>query len=212
MKNYQKLYYQHYYEMTPKGDHIEVSRRVCFAPPEEPTAENPFKQRWYYSPDKCIAIRLPRDKKGDDAGKANAADLKGLERSEARKFQCVWKDTQNCDQDCDRCNRKVARTLELDKTYVDGDDGLESKYEPADESADIAKILEDEALLATLIALLDRLTQDEQTLWGFLKAGARKQDIANHFHLTLDGVYYREKQLRAKIRADKTLRGFFENN
>lgn len=212
MKNYQKLYYENYFNMTPDGESLPVSRRACFEPPEAPAAENPFIQRWYYSPDKCIAIRLPRNKMGDDIGKANAADLKKMERDEARKFQCIWKGTKKCDQNCDRCNHAVARTLELDKTTSEGDDDLESRYEPADETADIQMILEDESLLTSLIAVLEKLTQDEQTLWGFLINKSKKQDIANHFHLTLDGVRYREQKLFAKIRSEKTLRSFFEQN
>ena len=47
MKNYQKLYYQHYYAQKPNGEYVAVRRRECFAPPEEPTAENPFRQRWF---------------------------------------------------------------------------------------------------------------------------------------------------------------------
>ena len=76
MKNYQKLYYQHYYEMLPDAMETEVTRRACFAPAEDPTHANPFKQRWYYDPEASYVIRLPRNQMGDDLGKRNAADLK----------------------------------------------------------------------------------------------------------------------------------------
>jgi hypothetical protein len=209
MKNYQKLYYANYYEMTPDGDHIEVSRRACFAPPEDPTAENLFKQRWFYSPDQGIAIRLPRNELGDRTGKDNAADLRKMERDNARKTQCVWNGTKKCDQQCDYCTRKVARTLELDKTY-EGEDGLVSRFEPADESADIEKILEDKERLSTLFAALERLSPDDRELWELMKVKAKKQDIADRFGLTLDGVRYREKRLTGILRSDGSLIAFFE--
>lgn len=210
MKNYQKLYYQHYYAQKPNGEHVAVSRRECFAPPEEPTAENPFRQRWFYDCEAGYAIRLSRTKEGDVIGKRNAADRKADERYAERRSQCIWKDTNNCDQDCVRCNRKVSRTVEMDKTYTEGDDGLISKFELTDESADIAAIVEDKALLAVLASVVDRLTPEEMKLWEFLKVNVKKQVIADFFKLTLDGVRYRELRLFTKLRSDKALRGFFE--
>ena len=76
MRNYQKLYYQHYFEMLPNGTEKEVSRRECFAPAEEPTPADPYKQRWYYDIEASYAIRLPRTQMGDDLGRRNAAELK----------------------------------------------------------------------------------------------------------------------------------------
>ena len=51
MKNYQKFHYRSYYRMRPTGETVECTRQECFAPAETPTADNPFVQRWYYSPD-----------------------------------------------------------------------------------------------------------------------------------------------------------------
>ena len=75
MKNYQQFHYRHYYRMRQSGETVECTRQECFAPAETPTADNPFVQRWYYSPDREVAIRLPRNVMGDDTHKANAADL-----------------------------------------------------------------------------------------------------------------------------------------
>ena len=82
MKNYQQFHYRHYYCMRPSGETIECTRQECFSSPEAPTTDNPFVQRWYYSPDREVAVRLPRNAMGDDAHKANAADLKSQERAQ----------------------------------------------------------------------------------------------------------------------------------
>lgn len=85
MKNYQKLYYQHYYEMLPNGAETEVTRRECFAPAEAPTPANPFKQRWFYDPEASYAIRLPRNQMGDDLGKSNNNLLQEADRLQRQK-------------------------------------------------------------------------------------------------------------------------------
>ena len=212
MKNYQRLYYQHYYAQKPDGECVPVTRKECFAPATPPTADNPYPQRWFYDLEAGYVIRLARTKTGDDLGKRNAADLKSEERHRERKYRCVWKDTKNCDQNCAQCNRRhTSRTVELDKSWSNDDDpDLESRFDMADETADIEAIITDRELLAALIATLNSLTQDDRELWTFLRDKAKKQEIADHFNLTLDGVRYREKRLFAKFQNDKTLRAFFE--
>ena len=42
--------------------------------------------------------------------------------------------------------------------------------------------------------------------------GDKKQDIADRFHITIDGVYYREKRLRGILRSNSALRDFFEKS
>ena len=79
MKNYQKLNYHEYRIMLSDGSSIICTRQECFS--IEPAAEDcPYKQRWYYSPDKYMAVRLPRNELGERIGKDNAADLKAQER------------------------------------------------------------------------------------------------------------------------------------
>ena len=212
MKNYQQLYYQNYYAQNKTGEYISVSRRECFAPPEEPSPENQYKQRWFYDPEAGYAVRLERGVLGEATHRANGASLKREERHRDRKTQCVWKGTEKCDQNCDHCSHKMNRTFELDKPMIgkDGDEG--SGLNLADETASIEGILENKELLDALFSLLERLTHEERELWGFLQTKAKKQDIANYLRLTLDGVRYREQCLFSKIRADKTLRNFFEDH
>ena len=192
MRNYQKLYYQHYFEMLPNGTEKEVSRRECFAPAEEPTQTNPFKQRWFYDPEASYAVRLPRNQMGDVLGKRNAADLKTAERYQVRKSE--------------KCPG------ELDKPIAYGDDGNEVFIEVADETANILAILEDQERLSALISALGRLAPDDRELWTCLVNKMKKQDVADRFNLTLDGVYYREKRLKSILRSDNTLKSFYTDN
>ena len=83
MKNYQKLSYHEYRIMLSDGSSIVTTRQECFS--IEPASEDClFKQRWYYSPDQYMAVRLPRNELGERLGKDNAADLKAQERLIAR--------------------------------------------------------------------------------------------------------------------------------
>lgn len=192
MRNYQNLYYQHYYVMLPNGTETEVTRRVCFAPAEDSTVTNPYKQRWYYDPEASYVIRLPRNQMGDDLGKRNAADLKAAERCQVRKIK-------NCPG-------------ELDKPITCGDDGSDVFIEVADETADILAILEDREQLSALISVLNKLAPDDRAIWDCLANKVKKQDIADRFGITLDGVYYREKRLKAILRTDATLKIFYEKD
>ena len=189
MKNYQKLYYQHYYEQKPNGEYVGVSRRECFAPAEDPSPANPYKQRWWYDPEASYAIRLPRTQMGEMLGKRNAANLKAEERYQARKAE--------------KCPGA------LDKPIACGDDGNMVFIEVADETADTIAILEDQERLSTLISALDKLAPDDRELWNCLVNEVKKQEIADRFHITLDGVYYREKRLKSILRADATLKTFY---
>ena len=192
MLNYQKLYFQSYFQMLPNGTETEVTRRECFAPAEEPTPANPYKQRWWYDPEASYAIRLPRNQMGDDLGKRNAADLKATERYQVRKIK-------NCPG-------------ELDRPITCGEDGNDVLIDIADETADILAILEDREKLSALFSALNKLAPDERELWNCLANKVKKQDIADRFGITLDGVYYREKRLKSIIRSDATLKTFYEKD
>jgi len=213
VKNYQRLNYRHYYAQTRDGGCAPVTRRECFAPATPVTAENPFKQRWFYDLEASYVIRLSRNQAGDDLGKRNAADLKSEERNRARKLQCIWKNTDHCDQKCAQCNlRHTSRTIELDKSWSNDDDpDLPSCFDVADETADIEAIIEGAEMLSALIAALNTLSHEDRELCGLLVDKAKKQEIADRFKLTLDGVRYREKRLYDKLRADKTLKTFFDH-
>ena len=189
MKNYQKLYYQHYYEQKPNGEYVAVSRRECFAPAEDPSPANPYKQRWWYDPEASYAIRLPRTKMGEMLGKRNAANLKAEERYQARKVE-------NCPG-------------ELDKPIACGDDGNKVYIDVQDETADVLAILEDRERLSALISALNKLAPDDRELWDCLVNNVKKQDIADRFKLTLDGVYYREKRIKSILCSNETLKSFY---
>lgn len=192
MRNYQKRYYQNYYTMTADGLETEVSRRECFAPPEDPTPECPFIQRWWYDFEASYAIRLPRSPLGETLGKRNAADRKKQERT-------VISDAKHTG-------------VELDKPIGYGDDGSEVYMELEDETADIYAICEDRARLNALMDVLNTLSDDDRELWDLMKAKAKKQEIADRFHITLDGVRYREKRLKGIIGSDQVLKSFYTDN
>lgn len=192
MRNYQKLFYQHYYTMTPDGVETETTRRECFAPPEDPTPGCPFVQRWWYDVEANYAVRLPRSPLGETLGKRNAADRKKAERT-------AISDAEHT-------------AIELDKPVGYGDDGSEVYTELADETADIYAIYEDKAQLEALMDVLNTLSDDDRELWELMKVKAKKQDIADRFHITLDGVRYREKRLKGIIGSDPVLKSFYTNN
>ena len=139
MKNYQKLHYRQYYAQNSNGEWNSVTREVCFAPGNPTTAETPRKQRWYYDPEAGFAVRLAQTPNGDAIGRRNAADLKAEERMQAKEYQCLWKHTDGCMQDCDYCTRKqISRTVELDRSWAnDSSPELMSIYEIVDETVDV---------------------------------------------------------------------------
>jgi len=236
MKNYQKLYYSHYYVQNPDGECAPVSRKVCFAPAEVPTIANPFKQRWSYDPDAGYVIRLARTKAGDELGKRNAADLKGNERYQARQFGCVGKSEVRCPMTCNRCplnevceskykagngkdctkkcevcSQSVSRTFELDRPIGNDEDNTGNKYELPDD-IEITAIVEESELLTALFSVLDSLSPEDRELWGLLETKTRKQIIADKFNITVDGVRYREQRLFKILRSDGVLKSFFEKD
>ena len=97
----------------------------------------------------------------------------------------------------------------MNKPIAHGNDGNEMYMEVQDESADVLAIIEEQALLNALVSVLDRLARDDRELWSCLVNKEKKQEIAERFNLTLDGVYYREKRLKSVLRSDKTLKNFF---
>lgn len=235
MKNHQKQHYHELYIMLSDGSSIKTTRRECFAPAEPVTADNPYPQRWYYSPDGQIAIRLPRNELGETLGKQNAADLKTEERVKERKNLCVGqtshasctvtcadcrfseycdseyraKNGVGCKRKCDCCSSYVRRTLELDKPLAFNDDGTEVTFELADESTNIVEAYsesEQQDAVAAVIASLDSIDRE---LWVCLIRKTKKAEIADKLHMTVDGVYYRQKRLERLLRENETLKKYF---
>ena len=214
MKNYQRAAYSRYYIQTPDGDYISCTRQDCFAPAKEANTPDSYKQRWFYDPEAGYAIRLRQTAEGDALGKRNAADLKAEDRQQARKVRCIWKGTNRCDQNCGACTQKQSFcTVELDKPWnTDSGEGTEINLDFADDAADVEAILKDRELLSCLMNALRQLSPDDQLLWQLMMQKAKKQDVAERFNLTLDGVYYREKRLRNILRSDESLKGHFEKS
>ena len=235
MKNYQQFHYRTYYRMRPSGETIECSRQECFARAEAPTVDNPFVQRWYYSPDRDMAIRLPRNTMGDNSHKANAADLKGDERDTERKNLCIGqtshasctvtcadcrfneycdsgyraKNGVGCKRKCDCCSSYVRRTLELDKPLGFNDDGTEVTFELADEGVNIENAYADRERQDAIAEVIGSLDPIDQELWVCLIRKTKKADIADKLNMTVDGVYYRQKRLERLLRENETLKKYF---
>ncbi|NLO45340.1 MAG: sigma-70 family RNA polymerase sigma factor [Clostridiales bacterium] len=190
MKNYQQFHYRTYYRMRPSGETVECTRQECFAPAETPTADNPFVQRWYYSPDREVAIRLPRNVMGDDTHKANAADLKLQERWTVRAAK--------------------HGDLEIDKPMSRTDDGEESGFDiPDDADGPVEFLIKKETVTSIRIAV-DVLTPDERYLWDELLSDKTKAKIAEECGLSEGAIRKRVKKLARTLLENPALKNYFE--
>lgn len=153
-----------YYMLSDDGKiHTEISRSVCLAHTDE--TDNQFPQRWYVDEESGLVVRLPRNQKGEDLARDNMRFIWREQKHQERKFQCIWKGTNKCDQKCETCKSRTSRTVELNKPLnndADGD-GSDTYFEPSDPT-DIADILEQKALLDTLYSALAALTQGDRDL------------------------------------------------
>ena len=216
----QKINYALFFMYDEEGNYIPTSRKECFAPGERPTADNPFWQRLFYSP--CedwlykpgaiggYAIRLPRNELGDEHGKCNMANLTKEMRDFLRRGQCLWRvfGCTKTKEECAVCWKRKPYMTDVDKPLSD-DEGSDSiKDYIRDRAVDVEAALEYRELIAASRA---RLSPDELQLIEFWRDKTKKQVIADCFGLTLDGVYYRERQLRNKLGADEVLRDYFPN-
>ena len=151
-----------YYTLSDDGKiHTEVSRAVCLAHTDE--TDNPFPQRWYVDEESGLVVRLPRNQKGEELARDNMRFIWREQKHQERKFQCVWKGTNKCDQKCETCKFRTSRTVELDKPLNNDADGTDTYFEPSDPT-DITEILEQKAVLDTLYAALAALTQGDRDL------------------------------------------------
>ena len=190
MKNYQQFHYRTYYRMRQSGETVECTRQECFAPAETPTADNPFVQRWYYSPDHEMAIRLPRNMMGDDTHKANAADLKSQERWTVRTVK--------------------HGDLEIDKPMSRTEDGEESSFDiPDDADGPVEFLIKKETVTSIRIAV-DALTPEERYLWDELLSDKTKAKIAEECGLSEGAIRKRVKKLAQTLRENPALKNYFE--
>ena len=81
-----------------------------------------------------------------------------------------------------------------------------------DETADVYAICEDQAQLDVLLDVLNTLSAEDRELWDLMISKAKKQEIADRFHITLDGVRYREKRLKDILGSAPVLKTFYTDN
>ncbi|GHV05315.1 hypothetical protein FACS1894217_01980 [Clostridia bacterium] len=152
-----------YFILSDDEQHTSVTRAECLSRTDEP--DNPFPQRWFVDEESGLVVRLPRTAKGEKFARDNMRSVWREDKQQERKTQCIWKGTKNCDQQCDSCNCKSSRTVELDMHFGNDDSSEDSdhRYEPVAD-CDVAEIAEAKALLDTLHAALALLTEDERNL------------------------------------------------
>ena len=199
-----------YYTLSDDGKiHTETSRAACLARSEEP--ENSFPQRWYVDEESGLVVRLPRNQMGEDLARENMRSIWREQKSQVRKFQCVWKGTNKCDHKCETCTSRTSRTVELDKPLGNDSDGSDTFYEPADPT-DITEFLEQKAVLDTLHAALAALTQkdrelitDRIILEKTVRELAPKYDFKSSRSITVH-----VRRILDILRNDEALKKFFE--
>lgn len=178
MLNYQKLNYHRYFVMNARGESRQCSRSECFAAPDD-LPGCPYKQRWLYDEEAGYAVRLPRTKLGDELGRFNQAFLKKEERYRDRRSAQV--------------------SIDQPRFNDDGDEVGGMDF--ADPNVDIEGRFIEQDSYRRLTELLSQLKEADRQLIKFLRAKTPKQQVADFFGITLDGVYYREKQLKKRIKA-----------
>lgn len=81
----------------------------------------------------------------------------------------------------------------------------------ADTSVNIEQLIADADSLQHLMAILAQLTEDDRALIDLLCRKAKKADIAERFQITVDGVRYRELQLRKRLLKNPDFQKMFRN-
>lgn len=225
MLNYQKLHYNEYRIMLPNGDSFETTRRECFAHAETPTEDNPYQQRWFYSPDCALAIRLPRNAMGEKMYHLNAATLKQEEREIASKTACVAQyksvkcpvscqncrlcdsctdfmnqatNGKKCSRKCECCAIKTQRNVELDAPIGIDDDGEElMPYVPTDTdiAKDFIRFEMQKELIATLEPVLASLGETDLAICKFKKLGLSNSGIGRELGITEGAIRKHIKKL-----------------
>lgn len=211
MKNYQAIHYQQYYTHDQNGAYIPTTHSICFAPPEEPTPENPYKQRWFYDPEAGYAVRLARTPENELISKFNHANLKVEERHCVHQAQCYSKRLRLCDQNCEHCSFKQPLTVELNKPLYSDDRGIPVMMDIEDLSLDIVKKMDQADQLTALRSAVSRLNAEDRRLLSFMYRKVKKRTVAKRLGITVNGVYHREKQLINRLREDPALKSLRRN-
>ena len=215
--NFLKHNFKHYYAQDSDGAWDEVTRAYCVTYDIATSFTGRYPQRWYYDFASDYIVRLSRDAAGEQLYNA----VRYLRRRESKllseQYGCVgddcpkckgWKEVVDGEIKCERCPKRVV-FVELDKEQEDEDDGMTNRLE-MDAGIDISRDCETSFLIETLHAVLDTFGNDERKLWKCLAAEMRKKDIALMFGWTLKQLEYYESKLYAKLRADRSLKNFFE--
>ncbi len=227
MLNYQQNHYKHYRILLEDGTEREVTREECFAPAEQPTEDNPYIQRWYYSPDGFLAIRLPRNAMGQAVKQANGADLKYCERSEKRKSACVGQtDKSLCRVTCDDCcyadfctlperedngyackekckgctvKKSMFKSMDVPIGEDDSGDPITMEFDAGVNIEDELCRKEEENLFEELMGkFIESLNEADRTLYNCLKARMPLEDIAGLLGKHVNTVSYRRDRLYEK--------------
>lgn len=200
-----------YYVVSENGNEVKVSRAECLARPEE--TDDQYIQRWFIDEESGLVVRLPRNEIGETVARENMRLIWREDKHQERKFQCVWKGTKNCDQNCERCDRKhKSRTVELDALFQREDGGGSEAHLELADSSDIVAIAEGKALLDTLYAALAALTQDDRDLMlAIYRDGKTERQLAPELGLKEPkSVNKRKHRILEILRNNEDLKGFFE--
>jgi hypothetical protein len=237
MQNHQKQHYEAYYLISSDGSIIKTTRRECFAQAEPVTTDNLYPQRWYYSPDGQMAVRLPRSELGEKMGKQNAADLKAEERVTERKNLCIGQTSHatcsvtcdtcpcrnycdseyrkdngiNCTRKCDYCNVYVGRTIEMDRPIGEEDDNTEIIMEFSDENENIEATYTANEKNNLVQSVVSTLKPEDRELWKCLVLKVKKEEVAKRLGISVDGVTYRQKRLYRILLSNPNLKNIFKN-
>lgn len=189
MLNYKSIHYGTYHIMHEDGTSCQTNRKTCFAPAEPITEDNPYKQRWFYSPDRKLAIRLPRNELGEQLGKKNAAELKAEERIR---------------------DNTVKFLVSLDKPIDTNDDGTAVYMEIEDKNESIERDYITSERQKAIYTVINTLSMEDQELWQCLVHKVKKEEVAKRLGISIDGVTYRQKRLYRILLANPLLKNFFE--
>ena len=152
------------------GEYVPVTKTECFA--KEDGGNPEYRQRWYM--EDGIVVRLPRTKEGEELFLFHIRDKQNEAKYQERKYACVYYKTKKCSgwkkaadgtRKCDTCQcRHTSRTVDLDKDFNRNDDEESTAhFEPAAD-CDVSEMVEEAALLKTLMAALSSLDEADRTL------------------------------------------------
>ena len=201
-----------YYILSEDGEQeSKVTRAECLARTEE--SENSFPQRWFVDEESGLVVRLLRTKEYDELARDNMRDTWREDKKQERKFQCVWKGTNKCDQECEDCRSRTSRTIELDKPLrSDADDKRSDTYFEPSDPTDITEIIEQKTLLDTLYAALATLAQEDLNLIkDIFWHGKNERELAPLLgYKQSKSVNKRKHKILETLRQNEDLKGFFE--